>query len=151
VAVLLSERRTAMQKQITSGLRILFVVHGVVGLVFGLAQLLAAEAYANLVGLPLPDPFLLRLVGAAILGFTASSWLALLATTWNEIRIIVAAEVVWATLGALVMLWAVLAGVWPALAWVNIIILAAFAVAFAYYYFYEASVVMPRLGMSPRS
>jgi hypothetical protein len=99
VAVLLSERRTAMQKQITSGLRILFVVHGVVGLVFGLAQLLAAEAYANLVGLALPDPFMLRLVDAAILGFTASSWLALLATTWNEIRIIVAAEVVWGPLG----------------------------------------------------
>jgi hypothetical protein len=29
------------------------------------------------------------------------------------------------------MLWAVLPGAWPALAWVNIIVLAAFAVAFA--------------------
>jgi hypothetical protein len=140
-----------MQKQITTGLRALFVAHGVVGLVFGLAQVLVAEPFANLFGLPLPDPFMFRLVGAAILGFTASSWLALAATTWSEVRIIVAAEVVWATLGALVMLWAVLAGAWPAIAWVNIAILGVFALAFAYYYFYEVSVVMPRLGTSPRS
>ena len=58
---------------------------------------------------------------------------------------------VWPALAALVMLWAVLSGTWPVAGWLNVALMTFFAVAFAYFYFYEVRVVVPRLGMSHRS
>ncbi len=139
-----------MDKQITSGLRALFVTHGIVGLVIGLGELLFPDALAQLYGMELPDPFLMRLAGAAIVGFTATSWLAVAAKEWQEVRIIVLAEIVWPALATLVMLWAVLSGAWPATAWLNVALMAFFTLGFGYFYFYEVNVVVPRLRMSPR-
>jgi hypothetical protein len=139
-----------MDKQIASGLRFTFVVHGIVGLLYGLAQLLLPEAVGKLFGIAVPDPIFWRLVGAATLGFTATSWLALRATAWEEVRITVLAEIVWPALGTLVMLWALLSGAWPVTGWLNAIILGGFAVTFSYFYFEEVRVIMPRLGMLHR-
>jgi hypothetical protein len=44
-------------------------------------------------------------------------------------------EIVWPTLGALVMLYALLFTGYPALAWINAVIFAAFAIAFGWFYF----------------
>ncbi len=139
-----------MDKQIAPGLRITFLVHGIVGLVFGLPQLLVPEAFGNLFGLAVPDPTFWRLVGAAVLGFTATSWLALRATKWDEVKTIVVGEIVWPVLATLVMLWALLSGAWPLTGWLNAIVLGAFAVAFTFFYFEEVRVIMPRLGMTHR-
>jgi hypothetical protein len=44
-------------------------------------------------------------------------------------------EIFWAILGTLVMLYALLLAGFPALGWLNAVILAAFAVAFGRFYF----------------
>ncbi len=75
-----------------------------------------------------------KVVGAAILGFTASSWLALQANSWEKVRIIVQAEIVWATLASLAQIWGILTEPLPALAWINVVLMAFFAIAFAYFY-----------------
>ena len=43
-------------------------------------------------------------------------------------------ELVWAILGTLVLLYALLFAGFPALGWLNVVILAAFALAFGWFY-----------------
>ncbi len=123
-----------MEKPIVPGLKTTFLVHLIVGLIFGLAYLLIPESLGNLLGWPVKDPLLERTVGAAILGFTASSWWAYREIAWEKVKIVVQMEIVWATLGALVALWGELFAGAPVAGWLNFIILGAFAVAFAYFY-----------------
>lgn len=138
-----------MDKHFSSGLRTTFWIHVVIGLLFGVPQLLAPTWFANLFGLPV-EPILFRLVGAAILGFTATSWLATRASIWSEVRLVVVGEIVWTWLAALVLLAGVLSGAWPAIAWLNVLIMFGFALAYSYFYFGEARAAMPRLGASAR-
>jgi hypothetical protein len=110
--------------------RILFLIHLIVGLVFGLGYIVLPDLTINLLGLTGFNPWLLRIVGAAILGYSASSWYGMQQTSYERIRGIVIAEIVWTTLGALVSLLGVLFAGQPASVWLNVIALGAFAVAF---------------------
>lgn len=136
-----------MEKPISPGLRIIFAVHAVVGAIFGLAYLLIPETFADLLNFTFPDgsePYV-RILGAAILAFTASSILGYLAHEWREVKIVVQTEIPWCLLGAVVTLWFVLDGVLPAVAWINFIALALFFVAFAFYFWREETMPAPKL------
>jgi len=123
-----------MERQLSSGLKMTFLIHFIVGVIFGLIYLLAPEALGRLVGWPVQEVPPYRLIGAAMLGFAASSWLSYKATNWETVKIVVQMEIVWTILGALVMLWGLLFAALPAFGWVNFVILAAFAAAFAAFY-----------------
>ncbi len=123
-----------MDKQMSSGLRLTFLLHFIVALVIGLIYLLIPAPWGNLVNWPIQEPPVYRLLGAAILAFGASSWWAYRAVLWERVRIVVQTEIAWATLGTLVMLWALLFAGLPTFGWVNAIILGAFAVAFTFFY-----------------
>ena len=140
-----------MDKPISPGLKIAFLIHGIVGLVFGLAYLLIPQTAADLTNISLQggEPWL-RLVGAAILGFTASSWLGYMAHGWHDVKIVVQAEMLWTFLAAVLILWFTLNGTWPALGWVNFIIMALFFVAFTYFYWREETVPLPTAGPATR-
>ena len=84
-----------MEKQIPSGLKTTFLVHFIVALIFGLILLLIPEAWGNLIGWPIKEPAIYRLVGAAILGFGASSWWAYKETAWEKVKIVLQMEIVW--------------------------------------------------------
>ena len=122
-------------KPLSSGLRLTFLIHFIVGAITGLVFLLIPEVWGNLVNWPMPEPATYRLIGAAILGYTAGSWFAYRATAWNQVRIVVQMEIVWTILGTLVLVWALLFAGLAVAAWMNAIALAAFAVAFTYFYF----------------
>jgi uncharacterized protein YjeT (DUF2065 family) len=124
-----------MEKQIPSGLKTTFLVHFIVALIFGLIYLLIPEVWGNLIKWPTQEPAVYRLVGAAILGFGTSSWLAYKETAWEKVKIVVQMEIVWTILGTLVMLWGLIFAGLPAIGWVNAVILGAFAVAFGVFYF----------------
>lgn len=129
-----------MEKQIVPGLRTTFLVHSIVGLIFGLVYLLIPDMLAGWFGVSLPEamqPMLFRMLGAAILAFTASSWWAYHETAWERVKIIVEMELVWTILGTLVLLWGLLLGAFPAAFWISALILAAFAAAFGYFLFAE--------------
>lgn len=133
-----------MEKPITSGLKTLFLIHAVVGLLFGLGYLLIPATVAEWFNMPITDEFNLRMIGAAILGFTATSIAGYLAHKWDQVKIVVQGEVVWTLLAALLSLWFVLDGAWPAAGWLNFALMGLFFLAFGYFYWREESMVVPR-------
>ncbi len=130
-----------MEKQVLPGLRTTFLVHAILGAIFGILYLLIPETWGNLIGWPIQEPVAYRLIGAAILGFAASSWFAYHEVPWENVKIVVEMEMVWTILGTLVMLWGLLLAGLPTIGWVNAVILGGFAVAFGFFYFREASLV----------
>ena len=124
-----------MEKQFTSGLRVTFLIHFIVALIFGLIYLLIPKVWGNLINWPVKEPEAYRLIGAAILGFGTSSWFAYKETAWERVKIVVQMEIVWTILATLVLLWGLIFAGLPGFGWVNAIIMACFAVAFTVFYF----------------
>ena len=124
-----------MNNQLSQGLKTTFLIHFIVALLFGLGFLLIPVAVGSIYGLNVQEPDIYRLLGGAMLGFAVSSWLSYQATSWESVRIVVVMEFVWTILGTLVMLYALLFAGFPALGWLNGVILAAFAIAFGNFYF----------------
>jgi xanthosine utilization system XapX-like protein len=120
--------------KISSGLKTLFLVHFIVGLVFGLANLFIPAMYMGWLGIQVTDQFPWRIIGAAILAFTASSWYCYTAAEWDKVKIVVIAEIVWTSLVVLVGLYGLLFAGQQVGFWINVIIMAGFAAAFAYFY-----------------
>jgi len=120
--------------RISSGLKTLFLVHFVLGLVFGLAYLFIPGISMGWLGMSLKDELAYRIVGAAVLTFTASSWYCYKAAEWERVKIVVMAEIVWTALVALVCLYGLIFAGAPAAYWINAIIMAGFAVAFIYFF-----------------
>lgn len=121
-----------MEQKIPGGLKTTFLIHIIVGAIFGVGMLLYPRVW-SLVGVNVTEPAMYRLVGAAILAFSASSWWGYQAANREQVKIIVKAEVVWTTLATLVFLWGLLFEGLPAILWMNAVIMAAFAIAFGYY------------------
>ena len=122
-----------MEKQSSKGLKNLFLFHFIVAIVFGLTYLLIPETWAAIVQWPLRETFPYRLLGAALLGFGVSSWLAFKNPLWESVKIVVVMEIVWCGLGTLVMLWGMFTQGLPAIGWLNTVLMAFFTVTFGYY------------------
>ncbi len=140
-----------MSTKISSGLKTLFLVHFIAGLIFGLLDLLVPETFYGMMAWPIKDPALARLTGAAILGFAAGSWFCYKATNWDQVRIVVLTELVWPPLGALVTLWGLISGEFPVAAWINFVILAGFAIAFYVYYNQHEAASVPAAAAAAKS
>ncbi len=111
-----------------------FLIHAILGTLFGLAYLLIPKKFGSFLNWQVMEPEAYRIVGAAILGFAASSWLAYSASAWEQVKIVVQMEIVWTILGTLVLLYGICFAGLPAFAWVNAIILVVFAVLFIVFY-----------------
>jgi hypothetical protein len=120
--------------KISTGLRTLFLVHFIVGLIFGLIYLFIPVTFMGWLNWPATDAFPYRVIGAAVLAFTASSWYCYQAAEWERVKIVVIAEIAWTALNVLVGLYGLLFASVPAAEWINVIIMAGFAAAFAYFY-----------------
>lgn len=123
-----------MEKPISPGLKTTFLVHLILGGLFGLVYLLIPGVWGNLINWPTLEPAPYRLIGAAVLGFATSSWLAYRETDWEKVKTVVRMEIVWTILGTLVMLWGLIFAGLPAIGWLLAVILAGFAVAFSVFY-----------------
>ena len=123
-----------MEKQISSGLKVTFLLHFVVGLLFGLVMLLVPEVMGTMAGQPIVEPIAYRALGAAILGFAASSWWSYRETLWERVKIVVQMEIVWPFLFVVVAIYGILTGQLPTADWVNVVIVGGFGIAFAYFY-----------------
>ena len=123
-----------MDQQITSGLKIAFLIHFIIAGLFGLQHLLAPRLWTDLAGIEITETVTWRVIGAALIGFAVSSWLAYREEIWERVRIVVIMEIVWSSLGALVILWGIIFEGLAPLEWLNVIILGCFAVAFTVFF-----------------
>jgi hypothetical protein len=121
-------------KEISKGLKTTFLIHAVVGLIFGLPMLIVPGRFARLINWSPIDPVVNRLLGAAFLALAVSSWRAYKSATWEKVEIKVEIEIVFTVLGVVGLLRHLLFLTTPAFAWVNLVILAAFAVAWIVFY-----------------
>lgn len=124
-----------MNKPISRGLKTTFLVHTVVGTMYGLLFLIDPQIWARLSGIPIDpiDPY--RLLGAALLAFAVGSWLAYRETQWERVRITVQVNILWSALAALIILRDIFAVGLPPIEWLNVAILTAFAALFSFFYF----------------
>jgi hypothetical protein len=123
-----------VEKQIPYGLKITFLVHFVVALVFGLVFLLIPEMFGGMMGASIKEPSTFRLLGAALVAFAASSWFAYKESMWERVKIVVQMDIVGAILGVLAMLYGLIFEGLPAGDWMNVVIYGAFAVAYTFFY-----------------
>src|SRR5512136_2623870 len=121
--------------KISSGLRLLFLVHFVAGLIFGLLYLFIPGTFLGWLGVTVPEDLPYRVIGAAVLAFTASSWYCYKNPEWERVKIVVLAEIVWTVLNALLTLYGLVFAGAPAANWINFVIMAGFAAAFIYFYY----------------
>jgi hypothetical protein len=128
-----------MEKKISNGLKYTFIFHFIVAIVFGLTYLLIPYQWATIVQWPLRETFPYRLLGAALLGFGVSSWLAFKNQLWESVKIVVIMEIVWCGLGTVVMLWGMVIKGLPAIGWLNTVLMAFFTVTFGYFLIREKS------------
>ena len=128
-----------MEKQISKGLKCTFIFHFIVAIVFGLTYLLIPDKWANIVHWPLRETFPYRLLGAALIGFGVSSWLAFKNQLWESVKIVVIMEIVWCGLGTVVMLWGMFTQGLPAIGWLNTVLMAFFTVTFGFFLIREKS------------
>lgn len=124
-----------MDKQISPGLRITFLVHFILSLVFGVLMIIFPQVWGTLSGKPVFDYEMYRIVGVAILAFGVSSWLGYQAKNWEHIQIVVVTEISWTVMATIILLYYLIRWYFPPLYWLPTILMAGFAAAFAFFFF----------------
>ena len=70
-------------------------------------------------GMVVQDEFPYRIIGAAVLAFTASSWYSYQAAEWERVKIVILAEIAWTVLNVLVGLFGLIFSGLPTTEWIN--------------------------------
>ena len=122
-----------MAKELLKGLKIVFLVHFIVGLILGIIFLFIPKIYCDLVGVVMTDHGVLRLIGAASLALGGSSFLAYRSKDWEKAKLLVLTDLIWlvSAIAGLVW-WLIESG--PVVAWWVFGMFVAFLGVFVYYY-----------------
>jgi hypothetical protein len=113
----------------SSALRITFLIHTVVSLVFGALLLLIPGRFLQLLDWAPIDPIGSRLLGAALLALAWSSFRGWLATERKQVRIVIEMEAVFTVLACVGLLRHLLFARYPIVPWVVLAVFLIFAVA----------------------
>ena len=109
-------------------LRVTFLIHAILSLLIGAALLIVPGHALALVNWLPNDPLMTRLVGAALLALAWSSFRGWKASDYAQVAILVEAEAIFTTLGALGLLRHLVKAWYPPIGWVTFGLLAVFAV-----------------------
>jgi hypothetical protein len=118
----------------SQGLKITFLIHAIVALIFGIVMYLIPGRFVGLIGWQPFDSNMTRGFAAALLALAVSSWFGYRAARWEEVRIVVQMEIAFTVLGAVAGLYGFFVKGAPVLIWVAIVIWVAFAAAWIYFY-----------------
>jgi len=117
-----------MKQENSKLLKILFLVHFFVAVIFGLALTFFVELYASVTGWPYLDPITGR-------GLAVASLLAWRETKWEQVKIFVQMEITWLGISAVVHIWAIILFPFLIIIWLQTAISIFFFVAFAWFYY----------------
>jgi len=78
--------------------RITFIIHIIIGLIFGVSFLVIPDIMLPLFGMAFVDPAI-RMFGAIIIGFVFMSFLGLMTREVARVKIVIIGELVWLILG----------------------------------------------------
>ena len=109
-------------------LKTTFLVHAVVGFLFGAPLLLAPGRFLGLFNWSPVDPLLSRILGAALLGLAWSSLRGYQQTSREKVALLVEAEAVFCTLAVVGLLRNMWGSNWPFIVWLILALQAIFAV-----------------------
>lgn len=94
------ELRRMAKEEYNMILKITFLIHIILGAIFGIGLYILPEMFLGFFGMLYSDPTT-RVLGAAILALTVGSVLALATKEWVRVRIIVEVEIFWCILGVI--------------------------------------------------
>jgi len=119
---------------VSKGLKTLFAIHGVFSLLSGSLLFLAPFKWAELNQYGAIDQGAMRLLGAVVLALGFKDWFCFHAKGWSEVRIIVIQEVAITVLATLACIYMASLGGASRVVWMNLVIFAALAVAWTYFF-----------------
>ncbi len=120
---------------ISPGLKYLFLIHGIVSLVFGLLFCFTPLCFANLFEhFGSVNVCTMRLTGAIILALAVKDWFCFVSRRWDEVRIPVLMEIALTLLATIACLYALLRTWAPCEIWGFFVIFPVFFVAWVYFY-----------------
>ncbi len=128
-----------MKEEISKLLKLTFLIHFFVAILFGLMFTVLIELYVGVVGWPYLDPIAGRILGAVFLGLAAASLLSWRETKWESVKIVVQMEIVWLALAIVVHVWAALTDVFILILWFQMGLLIFFLGAFIWFYYDQES------------
>ncbi len=124
-----------MREKISKPLKLAFLLHFFVAILFGLTFLLFIEFYVEVTGWPYLDPIAGRVLGAAFIGFGMASLLCWRETEWTKVKITVQMEITWLIVAIVAQFWIVFTLGLPIMGWVNVVIMLVFCIAFSWFYY----------------
>ena len=123
-----------MTKELSKGLKIVLLVHFVLGIILGMIFLFIPEYYCNLLGVDMTDHGALRLIGAASIALGGSSFLAYRSKDWEKAKLLVQMDLIWLISAIVAMVWWLIESAMVPGWWIFGMFIA-FLVAFGYFYF----------------
>ena len=122
----------------SKSLKYLFIIHAVVAFIFGIALLVAPGRTLGFFGWAPIDPLLSRLLGAALLALSWSSYRGWQASSYEQVRTLVELETIFTVLGCVGLLRHLLIAWYPWYVWFLFAVLLVFAIAWAYHLWKKA-------------
>jgi len=138
-----------MNAPISGRLKLVFLIHAIVGVILGLGYLFIPVTMGGWFGLTLEGTVFEHLVGVAILSLGLSSALAYFQTRFESVKLLVQLEIIWTLLATILLVWGALnidqfpnmiagevstAQLWV---WVDTVIMGLFFLAFAGCYLFD--------------
>ena len=122
-------------------LKYTFLLHFIVSMIFGFLFFLSPEFYVSATAWPFLDPAAGRVMGSAFLGFGFAALLGYRAGSWEEVKIIVIADIIFTLFSLVSMVWMmVIHATIPVLAGAfNAFLFALFFVLYLYSYYVSTS------------
>ena len=117
---------------ISNSLRTWFVIHGIVDVMFAIPMLVVPVAFLSLFGWTTIDPFMTRLVAAALMGIGLESYLGRNAGV-EAFQGMLNLKIIWSAFAVLGLLVSVLTLGGPWMAWLIIAIFVGFNILWIYY------------------
>jgi hypothetical protein len=121
-----------MKEDILRITKIVFILQAIVGMIFGLSFLFAADTMFTIYNWPYYAPIFSRLTGMDFIRISILSFLSSREIEWGKVKNVVIVNVIWASLNGVVLIVLHFVFMLPIMNWSNIFFYILFAVLYSY-------------------